>query len=160
MPIILFSKPIRSGKTTSLLSWCEGKKEVEGILMPDVDGKRKMLDIASHVLFEAEVTEKQTTQPVTAIGKYQFYTAAFEKANAILINAISNNATFIIVDEVGKLELKQKGFYPAVASLIAAVHQNKITSTVILVVRDSFVEEVVKFFSINDYRLTDDISMV
>lgn len=157
MGIIIFSKPIHSGKTSSLLQWCEGKKGIEGILMPDINGKRKMLDIATQTLFDAELTE-ETSEPITEIGKYKFYTAAFERANDILLNAIDKNPAYIIIDEVGKLEMKEKGFYKAVVTLIELAKQKKIQSQLILVVRDSFVEEVCKYFKIEEYVLTDDLN--
>lgn len=126
--------------------------------MPDVGGKRKMLDIQTQTLFDAEVTNEQTQEPITSIGKYKFYTAAFERANDILFNAIDKNPVYIVIDEVGKLEMKEKGFYTSVVRLTEAIRQNKIDSTLILTVRDSYVEDVCKFFKMEEYIITNDLS--
>jgi len=41
--IFILSKPIQSGKTTSLMEWCEDKDKVTGILTPDKEGFKKTL---------------------------------------------------------------------------------------------------------------------
>ena len=54
MSIIIFSKPVHSGKTTALLEWSKEQKNIAGILMPDMDGERKMFDIRTNEIFDAE----------------------------------------------------------------------------------------------------------
>ena len=157
MGIIIFSKPIHSGKTTSLMRWCKDRENIEGVLMPDINGRRKMLDITTQVLFDAEITE-ESTELITETGKYKFYTAAFESANDILLKAIDKSPAYIIIDEVGKLEMKEKGYYKAVVKLIELEKQKKLQSQLILVVRDSFVEDVIKFFDLNECKIIDDLS--
>jgi nucleoside-triphosphatase THEP1 len=93
-----------------------------------------MLDIATKKIFDAEVVEDKGG-PVTEIGRYKFYTASFERANEILITGIDKNPAYIVIDEVGKLEMNEKGFYKAVVKLIKSAKQREIHSKIILVVR-------------------------
>ncbi len=161
MSIIIFSKPIHSGKTTELQHWCSQQQNIAGILMPDINGKRKMLDIKTKKVFEAECKDSfNKEEELASIGRYHFYTAAFQKANAIIIHALNENPSFLIIDEVGKLELNKKGFYPALQKTIAAIQDKKFTANLLLVVRDSLVKEATAFFKIQEYNLIEEISML
>ena len=152
MSMIIFSRPILSGKTTQLLHWCDQQKNVAGILMPDIDGKRRILDLETKEVFAAECDDPaDTKEELITVGKYNFYIAAFEKANSLLLGALSRNPQWLVIDEVGKLELEGKGFYPAVKKIIDDQEEKITTTNNILVVRDSLRAEVINFFKINKY---------
>ena len=153
MSIIIFSRPIHSGKTTQLLQWCNEQKNIYGILMPDINGSRKIMDIKTKEVFDIECTDAENTkEPLTIIGKFNFYAAAFEKANSILLNALIHDPDWLIIDEAGKLELNGKGFYKSIKE---AVHfyDTKSRGTLLITVRDSLREEVIQFFELNEYRV-------
>jgi nucleoside-triphosphatase THEP1 len=151
--IIIFSKPIHSGKTTELQLWSNGKKNIAGILMPDINYKRKMQNIATGEIFDAEINDVATPDnQIEMIGTYVFYAAAFKKANHILCNATAQNPDWIIIDEVGKLEMTEGGFYKSVKYIL----ENKGCHTkLLLVVRDGLVNNVIDFFKISNYRIAD-----
>ncbi len=154
MSIIIFSRPIHSGKTTELLQWCNQQKNVCGILMPDVNGIRKILDIKTKELFDIECTDAENTkEPLTKIGRYNFYTAAFERANGILTNSLASNPDWLIIDEAGKLELDGKGFYDAMKTIIAVYNSQERPGNLLITVRDSLVEELTGFFELKGHRL-------
>jgi nucleoside-triphosphatase THEP1 len=158
MSIIIFSKPIHSGKTTDLMSWCKTQKTCSGILMPDIDGVRKIFDIEKQSYFDAECKTFGANEELVEIGKYQFYQSAFDRANQIIEEALSTESEFIVIDEIGMLEINQKGFYPSVKQLIDASNTDDIKSTIILAVRDVFVDEVVTYFHILNYTIVDSLS--
>jgi nucleoside-triphosphatase THEP1 len=148
MSVIIFSAPVHSGKTTTLMNWCRNKNNVGGLLMPDVNGTRKFLNIETKEVFDAECTKQdQCTEKLVSIGQYNFYETAFAKANNILLN-ISPSIKHIIIDEIGKLELQQKGLYEGTTHLLSKSNQ-----CLILVVRDSLVEAVATAFNLNNYSL-------
>ncbi|HMI77669.1 MAG TPA: nucleoside-triphosphatase [Ferruginibacter sp.] len=154
MSLILFSRPIHSGKTTALLQWCDQQKNVHGILMPDINGSRKILDIRTKEIFDIQCTDPaNTNEPLTAVGKFHFYTAAFEKANLILINALQRDPAWLIIDEAGKLELDGRGFYNALENIIPLYKDTKQQGNLVITIRDSLCEEVIHFFRIENYRL-------
>lgn len=97
MSIFIFSKPIHSGKTTALMQWCKRNTNCAGILMPDMDGNRKMYSIQDSSFFEVSCQPSFAIQEnVISIGRYTFYKEAFNKANAyhhININLISRMDT-------------------------------------------------------------------
>jgi len=150
MSIVIFSAPVHSGKTTSLMNWCSNKNNVHGILMPDINGVRKFLNIYTDEIFDAVCNHpEQSMDELTSIGQYHFYETAFTKANNILLN-ISPSVKHIIIDEIGKLELQQKGLYKGAIQLL-----NRNAQNIILVVRDSLVEAVTSAFHLTNYSIVN-----
>lgn len=155
MKIILFSRQIRSGKTTELTQWCKQQPNIDGILMPDVNGLRHMQRVATGEIWKAQCEDISTSETVLNIGRFSFYEEAFNKANNILL-AISPTNDFLVIDEIGKLELKQQGFY---SSLTTILHHQP-AKNLLLVVRDSLVKEVVASFGIGNFRLVHHCSEI
>ncbi len=139
--VYILTGVIQTGKTTSLMQWCESKEHVQGILTPVIDGKRMFKDIAAKEMFAMEAGERETN--VLKVGRFIFSVPAFSKAEQI-ING-STNYSYLIIDEVGPLELRREG-------LFAAVHQalQNQTSPIILVVREGLVDKTTAFFNIKD----------
>jgi nucleoside-triphosphatase len=154
MSIYIFSRPVQSGKTTELLHWCRKQHRVAGILMPDINGSRKIFDIETGNIFDIEQTEPDTDPALlTNVGRFKFYTAAFEKANAILSGAISKNYKWLVIDEAGKLELGGKGFYQAIIEAIARFDGETGDTNLLMTVREGLCDEVTRFFRIRDYQV-------
>jgi len=158
MSIIIFSRPVRSGKTTALMQYCEemkNKKSVGGILMPDVGGSRKLLDIGSNEYFDIECKDPSTTtRSLIAIGNFYFFTDAFERANNIIVKA-ALKSDLLIIDEVGKLELEQKGFYPGIKEILDSGYHKGNISTLLLVVRENLYDQVTAFFNIAQHTMVN-----
>ena len=120
--------------------------------MPDKDGERKMYDIRTKEFFDAEckhTLNKENT--LTSIGRYHFYTSAFEKANSILLNELEQSPDWLVIDEVGKLEMEGKGFYRALNKVVPYYHSTR--NRLLLVVRESLAESVVSFFTIRNAEI-------
>jgi len=76
------------------------------------------------------------------IGKYNFSKAGFEKAiNIILENSTKDN--WLVIDEIGPLELKGEGFN----SCLKQVLKNR-SNKLIIVVREGLTESVCNSFGI------------
>jgi len=159
MSIIIFSKPIHSGKTTELMKWSKMQQSCFGILMPDVDGLRKMYDIASQSYFNAECKKLLiANEELSVIGKYSFYQSSFDKANQIVEEASLLKPEFIVIDEVGKLELEKEGFYASLKKLIDISNTNSADTKIIVAIRDVFVAEVIAGFNILNYKIVDSLT--
>ncbi len=154
MSIYLFSRPIHSGKTTELLQWCIQQKNIRGVLMPDIYGSRKILDLHTKNLFDIECTDAANTKELlTPVGRFHFYTAAFEKANTIILAALNQMPHWLVIDEAGKLELEGKGFYESIAIAVDVYNNAKVAGNLLITVRESLCNEVISFFQIKDARV-------
>jgi nucleoside-triphosphatase len=146
---LIVSGPINSGKTTRLMEWCKNRNDVYGILTPKINGKRVFVDVASGEQFEMEAQENE--ENVLSIGKYIFSVAGFERAKEIVRNASVKKNAFLIIDEVGPLELKGEGFSEELKEML---NSKENSLQVIIVVRESLVNEVVSYFGIaTDYEM-------
>lgn len=154
MSIYIFTRPIHSGKTTELLQWCNQQKNIAGVLMPDINGSRKILDLNTKEIFDIECTDAANTkEPITSVGRFHFYTAAFEKANAIVLAALNQMPDWLVIDEAGKLELNGKGFYGSIVKAVDLYNENKVPGNLLITVRESLYNEVVSFFTIKNFRV-------
>ncbi|MEO6541092.1 MAG: hypothetical protein ABIN74_08890 [Ferruginibacter sp.] len=154
MGIYIFSRPIHSGKTSELLQWCNRQKNIHGILMPDINGSRKIFDIHTKTIFDIECIDTgSATEPLTSVGRFHFYSAAFEKANAILINALTQNPGWLVIDEAGKLELEEKGLYNGIINAVDHYNNEKKTGNLLITVRESLCAEAISFFKIKNVQV-------
>lgn len=138
--IFLLTGPVHSGKTSFLLEWSRSRSDVRGILTPVIEGRRCFMDMESGNVFlmEAEAGEKE----IISVGKYVFSKRNFDKAIEILENEI-NFPGWLVIDEAGPLELNDQGFAKIIRKLI---HGNDPELKLILVVRDSLVENIINHF--------------
>jgi nucleoside-triphosphatase THEP1 len=158
MSIYIFSRPVHSGKTSVLLSWCNYQKNIRGILMPDINGSRKILDIHSKEVFDIECPDPlNTKEPLTTVGRFHFYTAAFERANAILMRALSQNPDWLIIDESGKLELEGLGFNNSIKKAVELYNTSDHVGNLLITVRDSLCEKTIEFFNLKNYQVIHDL---
>ncbi|MBK6379160.1 MAG: hypothetical protein IPF72_05210 [Chitinophagaceae bacterium] len=154
MSIYIFSRPVHSGKTTELLQWCNQQKNIAGILMPDINGSRKILDLQTKNMFDIECTDATNTKELlTAVGRFHFYTASFEKANAIVLAALNQTPGWLVIDEAGKLELDRKGFYDSIVKTVEIYNNDNAAGNLLITVRESLCKEVISFFKIKDARV-------
>lgn len=154
MSIIIFSRPIHSGKTTALLQWSNEQKNILGILMPDINGSRKILDIQTNAVFDIECTDADhSNEHLTSVGKFHFYTAAFAKANLVISNALAQKPDWLVIDEAGKLELDGNGFYPAIKEAARLYSNSNNSGTLLITVRDSLCADVIKFFKMKNCKV-------
>lgn len=151
--IYILTGPIRTGKTTSLLKWAQQREDTTGILCPDdTNGKRYFFQIDTQHRFNLEVSQSTNAETI-AVGPFLFLTSAFNEANTYLQGFIKQRKyTYIIIDELGKLELKNKGLHPS-ACLLIPMYQSSKSQHLILVVRDSLLDAIIEHYQIAQYEL-------
>lgn len=130
--IYILTGPIRSGKTTALLKWIKEKKDAAGILTPDVDGIRHFMNIANHQFFKMEASANEEK---IVVGRFAFSKINFEKANAILLEAVACRG-WLVLDEAGPLELNGEGFYNSIKKIMDSGKEK-----ILFVVREELVEK-------------------
>jgi len=156
--IFILSAPIHSGKTTWLSKVVtELKKQnrvCKGILTYAVfDGDRRIgYDIENIETGERKEFIRRIGYGVAFddsdvyLRDYHFSAVVIEEINQILKNAVG--ADVVVIDEIGPLELRGKGFFPAISYLMS--HQ---PPSLIMVVRDTIVSDVIARFKIDEYQL-------
>lgn len=88
---------------------------------------------------------------VLEIGRFKFSQSAFERAVEIIRSASTRENGFLIIDEIGPLELKQKGFHNVLTEVLL---NNSSIPNILLVVRKALLEDVFKFYSLKKNELT------
>ncbi|WP_272021811.1 nucleoside-triphosphatase [Olleya namhaensis] len=160
--IYILTGAIRSGKTTALLHWSKNSSNVDGLLCPDdANGKRYFLKLKSKTIFklEAEAENENEIKAIVAIGNFKFLRSAFNEANDYLIlEASKTEPKYLIIDEIGKLELKNEGLHVSTKALISQFKSNDNTH-LILVVRDYLLDAVLEHYGITECSIlnTEDL---
>lgn len=158
MSIVLFSREIRSGKTTELGLWLKKKPGLRALLMPDRIGVRHF---ETYPINESWTAQWQAScMPLSdclEIGRFRFSRQAFDRANAFLQEQKNDFPTFLAVDEVGKLELKGEGLFLGLNPLIKVYHESE-DHTLLLVVRQELWEEFLQFFLIKNFTLAKNLN--
>ncbi|MBK0381573.1 hypothetical protein I5M32_01250 [Pedobacter sp. SD-b] len=152
--IFLFSDSIQSGKTSAVLGWVKNRKNVSGILTPDIDGVRMLYDVKYHTYhpFETNVNE---LREVEVIGRFVFLKSAFKKAIAIFYEALRRKTEWLIIDEIGKLELADKGLEPALSLVLENFSANSPETKIIIIVRDYLLDATIKKYGFKDAEIVN-----
>ncbi|MET0394366.1 MAG: nucleoside-triphosphatase [Chitinophagaceae bacterium] len=142
--VFILTRPVRTGKTSSLLSWSEKHYNVYGILTPVTDGRRFFMDAHTRRQFAMEADGTDTD--VIRVGRYTLSRPAFEQARQVIREAIAMPG-WLVIDEVGPLELRGEGFAGVVQEALERQPQEQ---TILLVVREGLVEQVREAFGLDD----------
>jgi nucleoside-triphosphatase THEP1 len=160
--IFILTGPIQTGKTTSLIKWSAKRKDVFGILTPVVNarptesfgrGKRVFMNAHTREQFPMEAEEDETE--ILSIGKFVFSKTSFDKAQQIIREAMDKKG-WLLIDEIGPLEVKGEGFYNAMKEIL---QYQPVEQKVLLVVRETMIEKVKELFELTDafviYNVSD-----
>lgn len=153
--IYLVSGPVRSGKTSRLGTWCRdhpdtlpgtGSDSIDGILAPVIRGHRHVVRVTTGASRDLEDIPRGVATEV--VRRYRFNAEAFSWARDNLRAAARSGAEWIVVDEIGPLELAGGGLEPAVAELLAATAVRP--ARIVLVIREHLVADVLDYLGIHD----------
>jgi len=146
----IISDPIRSGKTSSLIHWLNQHPKAFAILMPDLAGKRKIYLNSLNLVLPLEVYEKDFSDlELVQIGRFTFLRQPFLFAQQLLLDAINLSTNDIVIDEIGKLEFKNKaGFEPGLSKGLKTLSLETKERKCYLVVRDYLLEEAISFYNL------------
>jgi molybdopterin-guanine dinucleotide biosynthesis protein A/nucleoside-triphosphatase THEP1 len=151
--IFILSQPIQTGKTTLLQEWIVGKQNIGGILTPDVNGKRMLYDIANQTYSSFQLED--TAEGIN-IGRFVFSKVAFKKAQKILRESIKQDLDWILVDEIGRLEMDHKqGLEPAISEVIHYFNTHQTNTKLLLVIRDYLLGDAKRMYGLNDVKLLE-----
>ncbi|MDQ3141868.1 MAG: hypothetical protein M3Q56_06435 [Bacteroidota bacterium] len=148
--ILLLTGPIRSFKTTSLKSWADARSDCGGVLSPDVEGLRHLYSVSSKELIPWQ--RKEVIAGDISIGRFAFDPLGFDKGALWMMQDLHQpHINNIILDEVGLLELDGKGWDSLLKEMLPLLDQK----TLILVVRDTLVDEVIEKYELTDFSIVE-----
>lgn len=153
--IIILTGETGEGKTTSLINWMkEGEKRVHGIFMPVEEDKRFFYNPYMDIKISAEAPKStKSTDGIIEIGKFKFSKKSFKVASSWLKMKPPLNTDYLIIDEIGPLELRGDGLEPELTDFIEKTKNGEVNQTVILVVRKSLVVDVIDHYGLTNTRL-------
>lgn len=143
-PIWILTGALQSGKTTSLVNWTDERNDVAGILTPVIEGKRVFMNAKTRELFPMEAGTGE--MEVLPVGRFVFSKANFDKAIQAIREGM-NSKGWLIIDEIGPMELKGEGFAVLLKELLKQQPEGQ---TMVLVVRESIVEKVKEYFNLGN----------
>ena len=143
--IFVLSGPIQTGKTTRLSEWVNSQTRIDGILAPLIKGERHLLHIASLESHSLENTSDIKDQ--IRIGRFIFSRDVFLWARERLTTIDGSSIDWLILDEIGPLELEGKGLELAISSLLKKF--NSLEINILFVIREGLVQKVIEHYLLN-----------
>jgi molybdopterin-guanine dinucleotide biosynthesis protein A/nucleoside-triphosphatase THEP1 len=152
--IFILSQPVKSGKTTLLKSWVDAQDNIGGILTPDVNNKRMLYDISEKTYYTFQT---HNTENSIGIGKFLFDNTAFNTAQDILLQGLKKQYSWMVVDEVGRLEIDEKlGLEPRLTQIIHAYKNHQVKGNLLLVIRDYLLQDAIDYYQIPRAEVLDE----
>jgi molybdenum cofactor guanylyltransferase len=153
--IYILSQPVQTGKTSLLMQWVKERQDVAGILTPDVDGKRKLFNITQQTYSDLQLDEKSEG---IQIGRFMFDRQVFEQAQQIIRASVATNPSWLIIDEIGRLEMdRNEGLEPAVSETIRHFRSTLCGTKLLLVIRDYLLNDAVAQYGLQDAVVLDKV---
>jgi hypothetical protein len=118
--------------------------------MPDLAGRRKLFLNTLNLILPLEVYEKDyPASELVQIGRFSFLKEPFLFAQQPLLDAIHLSTNDILIDEIGKLEFKNKaGFEPTLSEGLKSLALETKDRKCYLVVRDYLLEETQRHYNL------------
>ncbi len=151
--IFILSQPIQTGKTSLLFQWVKQQEDIGGFLTPDINGKRKLYEISSQTYHDLQLHE---TDQGIQIGRFVFDETVFDKARQVMADAIHQHYNWIVIDEIGRLEMDRKeGLEPAVTNIINHFKTQPSQTKLLLVIRDYLLNDAINHYGLEHATVLD-----
>jgi nucleoside-triphosphatase THEP1 len=145
--VYLYTGEIQTGKSTSLYNLIQTHPgKAGGFVTPTLqDEKKYIVNSETMEIFPFELDPGTNTNGLS-VGRYLLCEKAFIAAIAWTKNHLLSTNIFII-DELGKLELTDKGFHELFSAML---HSQKSDHTIIAVVRKSLLTAITEKYSLEN----------
>jgi len=145
--LFLYTGPIKSGKSTRLLSFVQNRKEMGGILSLVFEGKKYLYDIQTGEKRLLEADSDDSEMEIIKVGKYRFKKKVFSWGKDLLKKTCNQNISILMIDEVGPLEFAGEGLSPIVDEIIK--NFPLYSFQIVVVVRESLINKFLDHYRIN-----------
>jgi len=149
--IHILTGPIRTGKSTGLLEWVAGLEargiSVGGYLTADLDDMRYLQGIRSKEWYPFQTLDLSIKEELIEVGRFTFFKSAFDDMEAIVKADRESGCDWIVIDELGKLELREEGAYETILAAITSSKQG-MNTRLLIVVRDYLLEGALEQFGL------------
>lgn len=151
--IYIFTGEIKSGKTTRLEKWISENPDSDGILAPCINDKRHIKRIKTGEIKLLEFNNEESKVELIKICNYNFLKSVFDWGQNEIYEAYSQKPKWLIVDEIGPLELRGEALEPMITKILN--DKNSDNMDIILVVRKKLVEKVIEHYKlhVNGFKL-------
>lgn len=145
--IVVVSGEINIGKTTALQQWLSTNHhyKITGFLTPKTLQERIFLKIDSNTYLKMLAEEDELDS--LNIGKYKFSISSFNDITNYTLKSLESKPDFVVLDEIGPLELKGLGFHELLTTLLG------LDSNLILVIRNTLLEQIIQNYKLYIYDL-------
>ncbi len=164
MEVNIVTGKMNSGKTTRIKQLYQAHQKGEGIVSRKIMIDRDVFGyyaqrLSDNFEFPLMIHEKYFDRSIyversfssrsigETIGPYKIYKKALKAINDILHHAIKQGKSPIYLDEVGMLELRDKGFAPIIRFAI------KHDIDLVMTIREDLIESVMQHFHIQNYDI-------
>lgn len=144
---------VKSGKSSRLYDWACNQSEVTGILSLIIESKKHLYSISNKKNKCLETTDKNAI----SVGRYLFDPNVFSWAQKQLSHEFSLAKNYLIIDEIGYLELNGEGLEPTLSEIIKETNIRD-DVTLLLVVRESLVNQVIDNYKLHNYNIINNIN--
>jgi len=142
LKIHILTGPVHSGKTSRLLNWADSLQSVDGIAAPLINSSRYLQRISTNRKKLLQIPVNSAVLDTEKVGTYHFLKDVFAWGRKILLDCAAKNLDWLVVDEVGPLELNGSGLEPAVSEILNCADCS--ANNILLVVRDSLLSPVIE----------------
>ncbi len=133
------------------MRWAQGRAGCGGILTPDIEGLRQLYNVKDGTTLPWQKPVSDAPDDVL-VGRFVFDRVAFDQAIVWLDDQLKDaRIKYLILDEVGPLELSGKGWDTWLRKALATPSEKEF----ILVVREGLVEKVVDYYGLSTYAVVE-----
>jgi len=109
-------------------------------------------DLETRQIHPLQATGNKFKGELLQVGRFSFYLEAFKQARMSLRRTFLRRPGWLIIDEIGPLELAGRGFEPVVGRIIPWYQTQPHTEKLLLVIRDHLLESVLENYAIRTWR--------
>ena len=149
--ILILTGPTRTHKTTTLMAWIADRHDCGGVLSPDINGLRVLYNVKTKLAIPWQKPASESGGDIV-VGRFSLDPAGFETAKKWLEDALADpEIRYIILDEVGHLELEGKGWGPWLLSALDQLGDK----TLVMIVRRPLLDEVINYYGLDEVSVVE-----
>ncbi len=153
--ITIVTGNIHDGKTTKVISLYERHKGDGFVSIKNMEGNKVLgfdyLQLSTRKT-EPLATKEKITPVRDVLGPYYFNEEAMTYIESSFREMINNNVSPIYLDEVGQLELDNKGFHSIISWMVDNMSK---TTKLYISVRKSFVEQIIDKYRFKNIEIIE-----